>query len=44
MQHGKVKYILENYNRAEGKDEGQVLAYAIVSPHFLAHAMLVRLS
>jgi len=35
MEHDKVKYILENYQREEGKDTGQVLAYAIVSPHSL---------
>merc|ERR1712086_534692 len=32
MEHDKVKYILENYQREEGKDEGQVLAYAIADP------------
>merc|ERR1712086_157230 len=35
MEHDKVKYILENYQREEGKDTGQVLAYAIMSPHSL---------
>jgi len=32
MEHDKVKYILENYQREEGKDTGQVLAYAIADP------------